>query len=67
MCVPSRDHLENVLAKRYLKTFLGILNKHTGRRGTKNEWIQSKSNLENSKHFYFSILCNKQIAIDCQI
>ena len=41
-------------------------NKHTGWRGYKNEWIISKSNLENSLHFYFSILGTKQIAIDCQ-
>ena len=43
-----------------------MVNKHTGWQGSKNEWIPSKSNLENSLHFYFSILGTKQIAIDCQ-
>ena len=43
-----------------------IVNKQAGSRESKNEGIPSKSNLENSIHFYFSILGTKQIAIDCQ-
>jgi hypothetical protein len=47
-------------------TFCVIAIKHTGWRGSINEWIPSKSNLVFSKHFYFSILGTKEIAIDCQ-
>ena len=47
-------------------TFLVTVNRHAGWRGSKNDGIPSKSNLENSTHFYFSILGTKQIAIDCQ-
>ena len=43
-----------------------MVNKHTGWQGSKNEWIPSKSNLEYSKHFYYSILGTKKITIDCQ-
>ena len=46
---------------------LCIAIKHTGWQGSKNEWIPSNSNLEYSKHFYFSILGTKQIAIDVKI
>ena len=42
-----------ILAKRYLITFLVMVNKHCGWRGSKNEWIPSKYNLEHSFHFYF--------------
>ena len=41
-------------------------NKQCGWRGSKNEWILSKSNLENSLHIYFLILGAKQIAVNCQ-
>ena len=37
-----------------------MVNKHTGWRGSKNEWIPYKSNLKNSLHFYFSILGTKR-------
>ena len=47
-------------------TLFVIAIKLTGWRGSKNEWIPSKSNLEYSKHFYFSILGTKQIAKDYQ-
>ena len=46
--------------------FFVLAIKHTGWRGSKKEWISSKSNLECSKHFYFSILGTKKIVIDCK-
>ena len=42
-----------------------VVHKHTDWWGSKNEWIPFKS-LENSKHFYFTILGTKKIEIDCQ-
>jgi hypothetical protein len=41
-----------------------MVNNNCGCQGSKNEWIPSKSNLENSLHFL--ILGTKQIAVDCQ-
>ena len=43
-----------------------MVHKHCGWQGSKNEWIPSKSNLENSLHIYFLILGTKQITVDCQ-
>ena len=66
MTVGFREHQEDWFeAKKYHITFL-IGFKHTGWRGSKNEWIPSKSNLKYFKHFNFSILGTKQVAIDCQ-
>jgi hypothetical protein len=62
-----REHQENrCLAKRYLITFLGMANNDCGWQGSKNGWIPSKSNLENSLLIYFLILGTIQIAVDCQ-
>ena len=43
-----------------------VENNHLCCRGSKNDWISSKSNLENYIQVYFTILGAKQIAIDCQ-
>jgi hypothetical protein len=43
-----------------------MVNKNCGWRGSKNEWIQSKSNLEFFLHIYVLILGTKQIAVDGQ-
>ena len=43
-----------------------MVNKNSGWRGSKNEWIPFKSNLENLLHIDFLILATKQIGVDCQ-
>ena len=43
-----------------------MANNDCGWQGSKNGWIPSKSNLENSLLIYFLILGTIQIAVDCQ-